>query len=105
VVLQLEDLGRVNEDAGPLAGDRLIQAAARSAQRVAVRLGGRAYRDSGRRLAIIAPLRNGRGADELLEEIRMEFATGPAVRAAAAVWEPGDSGDDVMGRARSAVRS
>jgi HD-GYP domain-containing protein (c-di-GMP phosphodiesterase class II)/GGDEF domain-containing protein len=105
VVLQLEELGQVNDDAGPLAGDRLIQAAARNAQRVAIRLGGRAYRDSGRRLAIIAPLRNGRGAEELLEEIRIEFATGPAVRSAAAVWGPGDSGDDVVGRARSAVRT
>jgi GGDEF domain-containing protein len=105
VILQLEELREVNEDSGPLAGDRLIQVAARSAQRAAIRLGGRAYRDSGRRLAIIAPLPAGQGADELLDDIRTEFATGPGVRAAAAVWEPGDGGDDVIGRARRALRT
>jgi HD-GYP domain-containing protein (c-di-GMP phosphodiesterase class II)/GGDEF domain-containing protein len=105
VILQLETLSQVNENLGLLAGDRLIQVAARSAQRAAMRLGGRAYRDSGRRLAIIAPLRDGQGADELLDEIRTEFATGPDVRAAAAAWEPGDGGDDVIGRARRAVRT
>jgi HD-GYP domain-containing protein (c-di-GMP phosphodiesterase class II)/GGDEF domain-containing protein len=105
VILQLEDLRDVNREWGPLAGDRLIQMAARSAQRVAIRLGGRAYRDSGRRLAIVAPLRQRRSADELVDEIHTEFATGPEVRAAAAVWEPGDSGDEVIDRARGAVRA
>jgi HD-GYP domain-containing protein (c-di-GMP phosphodiesterase class II)/GGDEF domain-containing protein len=104
-ILQLDALQEVNRELGPLGGDRLIQMAARGAQRVAIRLGGRAYRDSGRRLAIVAPLRGRRDADELLDEIRTEFATGPKVRAAVAVWEPGDGEEDVIARARGAVRS
>ena len=52
LLVQLEDLPRINETAGYEAGDRLIQVAARNAQRMAARYGGTAYRFSGRRLAI-----------------------------------------------------
>jgi HD-GYP domain-containing protein (c-di-GMP phosphodiesterase class II) len=103
VLVQLEDLPRVNADVGYAAGDHLIQVAARNAQRAAARVGGRAYRASGSRLAILAPLDGAEGAAELLNELLTEFAGGSSVRASIAVWNPGDRAVDVLVRARDAV--
>ena len=59
VVLELVDLPRVNAEEGHVAGDLLIEQAARHARRAAARLGGTAYRASGRRLGIFVPAREG----------------------------------------------
>ncbi|HSD76821.1 MAG TPA: HD domain-containing phosphohydrolase, partial [Solirubrobacteraceae bacterium] len=57
VLVELEDLARINAAEGHGAGDRTIQLAARAVQRAAARLGGTAFRASGRRFAVLAPLR------------------------------------------------
>ena len=103
VLLQLEDLPRLNADASFLAGDRLIQVAARTAERAAARAGGSAFRASGRRLAVVAPVRREDGLTRLVEQIQMEFAAGPSVRTAVSVWAPGERGDEVVSRARAAL--
>jgi HD-GYP domain-containing protein (c-di-GMP phosphodiesterase class II) len=103
VLVQLEDLPRVNADVSYSAGDHLIQVAARNAQRTAARFGGRAYRASGRRLAILVPLDGAEAATDLLNELLTEFAGASAVRTSTAVWSPGDRAVDVLGRARDAV--
>src|SRR5829696_2359397 len=59
VVLELTDLPEVNAESGHPAGDRLIQQAARRARRAAARLGGTAYRLSGRRFGILVRARGG----------------------------------------------
>src|SRR5215218_3570923 len=102
-LVQLEDLPRVNDDVSYAAGDHLIQVAARNAQRAAGRFGGRAYRATGRRLAILAPLDGAEAATELLNDLITEFAGGSAVRTSMAVWSPGDRAVDVLGRARDSV--
>jgi HD-GYP domain-containing protein (c-di-GMP phosphodiesterase class II) len=103
VLVQLEDLPRINEDVGYAAGDHLIQVAARNAQRTAARFGGTAYRASGRRLAILAPLAGANTAGDVLNHLMTEFAGGSSVRTATAVWAPGDPAADVLGRARASL--
>jgi HD-GYP domain-containing protein (c-di-GMP phosphodiesterase class II) len=101
--VQLEDLPQINETAGYEAGDRLIQVAARNAQRVAARYGGTAYRFSGRRLAIVAPLADDENGDHLLEALRGEFAAGPSVRATLSVLGQGERTSDALERARRSL--
>jgi GGDEF domain-containing protein len=103
VLVQLEDLSRVNEDVSYAAGEHLIQVAARNAQRTAGRFGGRAYRASGRRLVLLVPLDGPDAATEVLNQLLTEFASGSSVRTSMAVWSPGDRAVDVLGRARDAV--
>jgi GGDEF domain-containing protein len=103
VVLQLEDLPRLNAEASFLAGDRLIQVAARTAERAAARAGGSAFRASGRRLALVAPVRREDGLTGLLEQVQVEFSAGPTIRTGVSVWAPGERGDEVVGRAREAL--
>jgi GGDEF domain-containing protein len=104
VVLELVDLPQVNAEMGHLAGDRLIEQAARSVRRAAARLGGTAYRVSGRRLVILVPARNGSLASGVLDDVRAEFLAGPAIRAAMSAWSPGEAGEVVLARARDALR-
>ena len=103
MLVQLEDLTRINEDVGYAAGDHLIQVAARNAQRTAARFGGTAYRASGRRLAILAPLVGTNTGGDVLNHLMTEFAGGSSVRTATAVWNPGDPAADVLGRARASL--
>jgi HD-GYP domain-containing protein (c-di-GMP phosphodiesterase class II)/Skp family chaperone for outer membrane proteins len=103
LLLQLEDLAQINGVAGYEAGDRLIQVAARRAQRIAARCGGTAYRFSGRRLAIVAPLGDGDVGDRLLDELRTEFAAGPSVRTTLCLLRPGERASDALERARRSL--
>jgi len=104
VLLQLEDLPRINAEASFLAGDRLIQTAARHTQRAAARTGGTAFRMSGRRLALLIPGgEDGVPPETLLEEVRTEFLAGPTVRFTMAEWRPGEPGAEVLERARAAL--
>ncbi len=98
-VVQLDDLARTNESMGYAAGDRMIQLAARHAQRVAGRLGVEAYRESGRRIALVGH----RPAAELGEQLATEFAAGPAVRIGVTEGRPGERREAVVGRARAAL--
>lgn len=104
VLLQLQDLPRINDQLGYLAGDRVIEVAARQAATAATRLGATAYRASGRRLAMYVPLREDEDLGDALEDIRTEFVAGPAVEVVASAWKPGDRGEDVVARARRALK-
>jgi HD-GYP domain-containing protein (c-di-GMP phosphodiesterase class II) len=104
VVVELIDLPRVNADDGHLVGDRMIREAARGVRRAAARLGGTAYRMSGRRLAILVRPHDGGIYPRMLEEVQTEFVAGPAIRAAMSVWVPGETGDALLARAREALK-
>jgi GGDEF domain-containing protein len=104
VVLELVDLPHVNAESGHLAGDQMIEQAARCARRAAARLGGTAYRPSGRRLGILVPARERALTPEVLMDVHAEFLAGPAIRAAFAAWSPGDDGEAVLARAREALK-
>src|SRR4029453_18877149 len=99
VLLQLQDLPRINDELGYPAGDRLIELAARQVATAATRLGATAYRTSGRRLAMHVPLREGDDIGDVLEDVRTEFVAGPAVEVVASAWKPGDRSEDVIARA------
>jgi HD-GYP domain-containing protein (c-di-GMP phosphodiesterase class II) len=104
VILELRDLPRINTEAGFDAGDRVIEQSARRARRAAARLGGTAYRLSGRRLAIVVPARDGRVFPGTVDEVQAEFLSGPSIRATMASWSPGEQGEAVLERARDALR-
>ena len=102
IIVELSDLPRINREQGYAAGDDAIRTVARTLQRVAVRCGGTACRYGGRRLAIIAP-GDEHAAEECANEISSALADGPAVRVVVATWRPGESGEEVIDRARSAL--
>jgi GGDEF domain-containing protein len=104
VVLELTDLPRVNAEEGHVAGDLLIRQAARHARRAAARLGGTAYRVSGRRLGILIPAHERNVTPDLLDDVHAEFLAGPMIRAAISTWSPGEDGEAVLARARDALR-
>jgi hypothetical protein len=78
----------------------VIQLAARNAQRAAARCGGRAYRASGRRLAILATPDAASSASDALVLIESEFIAGPVIRVVDAVPEDGEHASAVLERAR-----
>jgi GGDEF domain-containing protein len=103
VMLQLEQLGRLNEETSHLAGDRLIQAAARAAERGAARVAGSAFRISGRRLAVVVCCAPERVRD-VVRDIELEFLSGPSVRTSVAVAASGDRVEDLVASARTALQ-
>ena len=100
VMVALEDIGEINESDGFAAGDAALRDAAMVVQDAAARCDGTPARYSGRRLALLVP----RGGDDQAQDLASEIvskveAQGRRVRCSSAVWEHGDSGSDVVGRA------
>lgn len=102
-IVEIDGLSDLNARDGYIAGDHVILKAARAAQLAAERVGGRAYRDSGRRLALLVTTHQHSSQPDLAAELHIEFALGPPVRIGVAAWRPGDRGDDVVCRARRAL--
>ena len=102
LMVELTDIERVNQEEGYAAGDRAIQRVAEALQRAGARCGGTACRYGGRRLALIVP-GDERAADACAADVGGDLAEGPSARIVAATWRPGDSGDDVISRARVAL--
>ena len=103
LLLQLEDLPQINATTGYDAGDRVIQIAARNAQRMAVRYGGTAYRVSGRRFAIVTTVGDDGHEEHLLDALRTEFLAGPSIRTTLSVLRAGDAASEMLDRARRAL--
>jgi hypothetical protein len=102
-IIRLEGLEAVNRNEGYREGDRRIVTAARNAQLAAARFGATVYRDSGRRLAVLVTGAGSTHQPDLATELHTEFALGPDVRIGVATGRPGESGEDVVGRARAAL--
>ena len=100
VAVALTRLEALNREQGYAAGDDELRAVADVVQRVASGCGGTAARESGSVICLLVP-----GADEAIgERLRGELETelrGRDVEIRVAAWRSGDSGDDVVGRARS----
>ena len=101
LLVQLDELERLNQEGGYAAGDEAIQDVARAVERAGKAWGATACRLSGRCLALLVTGAGDEVVDRLVEQLGGELADGPAVRLSCAVWRPGDSGDDVIARARS----
>src|SRR4051794_6867358 len=97
VVLDLVELERTNAERGFAQGDLDLNNAARAAERLAALNEGIAARLSGRRLAILLPGCTEAAAHGLAEEIAADVS----LRITCAGWEAGDSGIDVIDRARA----
>ena len=100
VLVEPADIAGINARDGYAAGVDAIRAIATAVQQVAIRVGGTACRHSGRRIGLIAP-----GADEsrvvsLASEIAAELGESPRVECGEAAWRSGESGDDVIARAK-----
>ena len=103
VLVLLEGLSEINRQDGYAAGDRVIQMVGRGARRAAASTGGRVYRDSGRRIGVLCLDAGEEEARRLVLELHTEFAIGPQVRIASAVWAPGQSAQDVIERLREGL--
>ena len=103
VLAQMTDLTEINERESYAAGDEAIKQVAACVQRVAVRHGASAARMSGSRLALVIPDADEVRARAIAEEINVELEGSHTVRFASANWTAGESGDDVLARARGAL--
>lgn len=99
IVAELTNLERVNRDEGFAAGDDLLRCVAEEAERLASRVGGLVARLSGRRIAVLVPGAGEREAQQLADDLQPPASI--SVRCAA--WQAGDTGDDVIARARAAT--
>ena len=102
VMVEIAEIARINREQGYAAGDEAIKRVAKAVERAAIRTGGTACRDNGRRIALLAPA-DEQAAEEIATEIANDLADGPSVRIVTSVWRPGESGEDVISRARGAL--
>jgi diguanylate cyclase (GGDEF)-like protein len=103
VLVELTGLSEVNRLKGYAVGDEEIRGAARTLQGIAARQEATACRYGGSRLALVVPDIDEDSAELLAAETAAEIGQGS--RAAAAAWRSGDSGDEVIARARAGLRS
>ncbi len=102
-LVELDELEAINRREGYAAGDHVILSAARCVQRAALRCGGTAYRDSGRRFGLLVTGTSATAEPDLAAELHTEFAVGPSVRVSLATQQAGETMDDVVTRARAAL--
>ena len=104
VLIELTGLEEKNTRDGYAAGDLAIQEAARSVQRAASRAGATACRHSGRRFALLAPEADAEAGEALAREILLDLPGGDqSATSGVAAWRDGESGEDVVARARLAL--
>jgi diguanylate cyclase (GGDEF)-like protein len=103
VLVELSGLEEENRRSGFAAGDAALSAAGRVLQRVAVLHGGTASRYGGDRLALALPGAELDTAMRIAEEATGGLPQTLRARGAVAQWQPGESGEDVVARARAAL--
>lgn len=103
VLVEPVEIAQINRTEGYAAGDEAIRAVATAVQRVAIRMGGTACRHGGSRIGLIAPKADEGRAARIASEIAAELDQATRVRCGEAVWRAGESGDDVIVRARLAL--
>jgi diguanylate cyclase (GGDEF)-like protein len=100
LLARLVELEAVNREQGYAAGDELIRLAARAVQRAAADCGGSGCRVSGSCLGIVVRGADERDADECRRRLEEHLGDSVSAQIAHAVWRPGESGEDVVDRAR-----
>jgi diguanylate cyclase (GGDEF)-like protein len=104
VLVESADIAEINAREGYAAGDEAIRAIAGAVQQVAVRVGGTACRHGGRRVGLIVPHADEAVIARVASEISAELGDSPRVECGEAAWRPGESGDDVIARAKLALQ-
>ena len=102
-MLELTGIEEENRRNGVSAGDAALRAAARTVQLVAVRYGGTAARHGGARLALALPGVGAESAARAGEEVSGAVPEALRPKVAVAEARPGEAGDEVLSRARSAL--
>ena len=102
LLVEVVDLAEINREEGYAAGDLALQRVARAVERAAATSGATACRYGGRRLALVVP-GDEDAARRAATAVEDDIGERPVVRTATAVWQPGDSGDHVVERARTAL--
>lgn len=105
VLVEVADIDVINREEGYAAGDAAVREVAHAVQRAAVRCGGTACRYEGRRVGLLVPGGDDSEAERLSSEIEADVNEAPKVNCGQAAWRPGDSGDDVIARAREHLRA
>ncbi len=103
VLAELMDVGQLNHLEGYARGDEAIRAVARAVQRVAVRCGGTACRYSGRRFGLIVEGADQPAVERIAAELAADMAGGARISVGAGAARDGDTGFDVIARARLAL--
>ena len=104
VLVELRGLQALNERDGHAAGDELIRTAARAMQQAALHAGGTACRYGGPRLAMVVPGAEAEAGEAMLEQAMAALPPEADARISASSWRPGETGADVIGRARDGLR-
>ena len=102
MLIELIGLEEENRRTGFPAGDAALSAAGRTLQRVAVLHGGTTARHGGDRLALALPGADLDTALRLAEEVVGGLPQSLRARGGVGEWQRGDTGDDVVARARGA---
>lgn len=102
-VAVLIDLATINQGRGFAAGDAALHSVAAAAQRIAARNGAQAFRASGRKIALILPAADQARAEDVAATWVDEIGSDPEIRIGIGVWQPGESGEQVIERATHAV--
>jgi len=105
VMVELENLERINREEGYAAGDEAIKKVARAVQAASLQCQGTAARFSGRRIGVVIPRANREEASGCTDEIAEELAGEPKVRVSCAVWAKGDESDAVVERSLEELRA
>ena len=103
ILIELDGLAEINSKESYAAGDAAIKASAKALQAAAVRCGGSACRYSGSRLALLAPGLSETDAREVAQDVCDALPDAIDARAGVAAWRSGESGDDVITRARASL--
>jgi diguanylate cyclase (GGDEF)-like protein len=103
VLVEPVDIAAINANEGYSAGDEAIRAVAVAVQQVAIRVGGTACRHGGKRVGLIAPNADEAQVGRIASEIAAELGDSPKVECGEAAWRPGETGDDVIARAKLAL--
>ncbi|MEA2478651.1 MAG: hypothetical protein QOJ07_573 [Thermoleophilaceae bacterium] len=100
VLITPSDIAAINRTDGYGAGDEAIRSVAGAVQRAAVRVGGTACRHGGARMGLVVPGADEGVADRVASELTNDIPDGLRVTCGTAGWRQGESGDDVIARAR-----
>ena len=98
---KISDLPTINNERGYIAGDEAIRRVAATLQMAAVRIGATACRYGGARLALLVPGATDEHARVIASDVTEELAKEVQVVGSAATWRRGDSGNDVIRRAKT----
>jgi diguanylate cyclase (GGDEF)-like protein len=103
ILVEPSEIAEINAREGYAAGDAVIRQVAAGVQQVAIRVGGTACRHGGKRVGVIAPNADEAMVARIASEIAAELGDSPRVGCGEAAWRPGESGDDVIARAKLAL--